>query len=37
LKDLKTVRVAVNRDYVGPEHPVREGDEIAIFPPETGG
>ncbi|MGA8400829.1 MAG: molybdopterin converting factor subunit 1 [Stellaceae bacterium] len=37
LKDLSTVRVAVNQDYVGPEHPVRDGDEIAIFPPVTGG
>jgi molybdopterin synthase sulfur carrier subunit len=37
LKDLSTVRVAVNQDYVGPEHPVRDGDEIAVFPPVTGG
>jgi molybdopterin synthase sulfur carrier subunit len=37
LKDLSTVRVAVNQDYVRPEHPVRDGDEIAIFPPVTGG
>ena len=37
LKDLRTVRVAVNQDYVGPEHRVRDGDEIAIFPPVTGG
>lgn len=37
LKDLSTVRVAVNQDYVGPDHPVRDGDEIAIFPPVTGG
>ena len=37
LRDLSVVRVAVNRDYVGREHPVREGDEIAIFPPVTGG
>ena len=37
LKDLSTVRVAVNQDYVGPEHPVHDGDEIAIFPPVTGG
>jgi len=37
LKDPKTVRVAVNQDYVGPEHPIRDGDEVAIFPPVTGG
>jgi len=37
LKDLSTVRVAVNQDYVGSEHPVRDGDEVAIFPPVTGG
>ena len=37
LKDLNTVRVAVNQDYVGPEHPVRDNDEVAVFPPVTGG
>ena len=37
LKDLRVVRVAVNQDYVGPDHPVRDGDEVAIFPPVTGG
>jgi sulfur-carrier protein len=37
LKDLRIVRVAVNQSYVGPEHPVREGDEVALFPPVTGG
>ena len=37
LRDLSVVRVAVNQDYVGGEHPVREGDEVAIFPPMTGG
>ena len=37
LKDLNTVRVAVNQDYVGPEHAIGDGDEGAIFPPVTGG
>lgn len=31
------VLVAVNLEYVGAEHPVRDGDEIAFFPPVTGG
>ncbi len=29
--------VAVNRERVGPDHPIRPGDEIAVFPPVTGG
>jgi len=37
LKDAKLVRVAVNRDYVGWDHKVKPGDEIAFFPPVTGG
>ena len=37
LRNLAIVRVAVNQEYVGPEHPVRDGDEVAIFPPVTGG
>jgi molybdopterin synthase sulfur carrier subunit len=37
LRDLSVVRVAVNRDYVGRDHPVRDGDEVAVFPPVTGG
>jgi molybdopterin synthase sulfur carrier subunit len=37
LQNLAVVRVAVNQDYVGLEHPVRDGDEVAIFPPVTGG
>ena len=37
LRDLSVVRVAVNQDYVGHEYPLRDGDEVAIFPPVTGG
>jgi len=37
LANRTVVRVAVNQDYVGPDHPVRAGDEVALFPPVTGG
>jgi sulfur-carrier protein len=37
LKNRAVVRVAVNQTYVKPDHPVADGDEIAIFPPVTGG
>jgi molybdopterin synthase sulfur carrier subunit len=29
--------MAVNLEYVRPEQPVRDGDEVAFFPPVTGG
>lgn len=29
--------VAVNREYVKNDHPVVDGDEVAFFPPVTGG
>ncbi len=37
LKDTRIVRVAVNQAYVGRDHPLRPGDEVALFPPVTGG
>ena len=37
LKDLAVVRVAVNQEYVTLDPPVTSGDEIAFFPPVTGG
>ena len=37
LADLSVVRVAVNQDYARPGDPVRPGDEVALFPPVTGG
>jgi sulfur-carrier protein len=37
LADRRAVRVAVNQEYVGNDHPVSAGDEVALFPPVTGG
>jgi len=37
LANPAVVRVAVNQDYATPDHPVRPGDEVALFPPVTGG
>jgi len=31
------IRAAVNQDYADPSHPVRDADEVAFFPPVTGG
>ncbi|QKT03212.1 molybdopterin converting factor subunit 1 [Ectothiorhodospiraceae bacterium 2226] len=31
------VLMAVNQEYADPSHPVRDGDEVAFFPPVTGG
>lgn len=31
------IRVAVNQAFAQPTHRVKPGDEIAIFPPVTGG
>ncbi len=31
------VLMAVNLEYVQAEHPVHDGDEVAFFPPVTGG
>ena len=35
--NAKTIRAAVNQDFADPDHPVAAGDEIAFFPPVTGG
>lgn len=31
------IRVAVNQTYVSFDHPVQDSDEVAFFPPMTGG
>jgi len=33
----RAVRIAVNHDLASSETPVRPGDEVALFPPVTGG
>ncbi|MGL4230559.1 MAG: molybdopterin converting factor subunit 1 [Casimicrobium sp.] len=37
LADGRAYRVAVNHTVVGADYTVRSGDEVAIFPPVTGG
>ena len=37
LADRRVIRVAVNQEYAGLDHPVVPSDEIALFPPVTGG
>lgn len=37
LADPVVVRVAVNQELVDFDQPVARGDEIALFPPMTGG
>jgi molybdopterin synthase sulfur carrier subunit len=37
LQDLSVVRVAVNQEFAQSDDPVKPGDEVALFPPVTGG
>jgi len=37
LATTKNLRAAVNQQMVGLDAPVRAGDEVAFFPPVTGG
>lgn len=37
LADMKVVRVAVNHDMAVANAPLNPGDEVAFFPPVTGG
>jgi molybdopterin synthase sulfur carrier subunit len=37
LADTKVVRVAVNQDMAAAAAPLNHGDEVAFFPPVTGG
>jgi molybdopterin synthase catalytic subunit len=31
------LRVAVNQEYVDPQHPLSDNDEVALIPPVSGG
>lgn len=31
------ILAAVNQEYASPDHVLKEGDEVAFFPPVTGG
>ena len=37
LSDLSIIRVAINQEFARPDDPVKPGDEVALFPPVTGG
>ena len=37
LSQAKRVRTAVNQDMASGDTPVNDGDEVAFFPPVTGG
>ncbi len=37
LSDLSVIKVAINQKFARPDDPVAPGDEVALFPPVTGG
>jgi len=37
LSDRQAIRVAVNQTYAKPGDPIGPDDEVALFPPVTGG
>jgi sulfur-carrier protein len=37
FQNRRTVRCAVNQEFADPGAPVHPGDEVAFFPPVTGG
>ena len=37
FSDLQRIRVAVNHNHTGFDAPLGDGDEVAFFPPVTGG
>ncbi len=37
FQPARTLRAAVNQEMVTPQHALCDGDEVAFFPPVTGG
>ncbi len=37
FSDLAVIRAAVNQAFAAPDTPITDGDEVAFFPPVTGG
>jgi len=37
FQNRRTIRCAVNQEFADPSAPVGAGDEVAFFPPVTGG
>jgi molybdopterin synthase sulfur carrier subunit len=37
FENLTIIRAAVNQEHVKMDHPICENDEVAFFPPVTGG
>ena len=37
LASAKNLRCAVNQEMAGPDVAIKDGDEVAFFPPVTGG
>jgi molybdopterin synthase sulfur carrier subunit len=37
LGDMRAIRMAVNQEHATGDAPIKPGDEIALFPPVTGG
>ncbi len=37
FQDRQTIRCAINQEFASPSSPINPGDEVAFFPPVTGG